>query len=62
MKKKRRKVKDDQPYKVGRPFIKWLDSQVVIMKKGGNAYHWWEKIDNKIRLEAYSFIRTVVKK
>ena len=61
--KRKRQVKNEQPYKVGKHFVKWLDSQIDVMYKHPNRYltNRWDKIESEITLEAYNFIRSVVK-
>lgn len=59
--KRRRRVRDEQPYKVGRPFVEWLDEQIKIMT--GNVWGTCacEKVAEKRELETYDFIRGIVK-
>ena len=65
MKRKKTGVKsiDDQPYKVGKPFIKWLDGQIEVMQdlKVNHYPSRWEELENEITLEAYQFIGSIVK-
>lgn len=61
MKRKKRKPKDEQPYKVGKPFVKWLESQINVMEKGRYIWNRWDKLENEINLEAYRFIQGIVK-
>lgn len=58
---KKLKIKDDQPYKVSKEFIRWLDGQIKIMDSNKYIFSLWEQLDNKITKDAYSFIRSVVK-
>lgn len=57
---KKRKKKDEQPYKVGKPFIKWLDSQIDIMSRV-EFCSTINKLQGEIELETYKFIRGLIK-
>lgn len=63
MKRKRRieKVKEEQPYKVGKPFVKWLDSQINCYRASMLGGSRWEKLEDEIMQEAYIFIKSVIK-
>jgi len=58
MKRKKIKHKDEQPYNVGKPFIKWLESQ---MKMNLDGFCDCETTALKREQETYQFIREIVK-
>lgn len=60
--KRKRRIKDDQPYKVGKPFVKWLKSQIKVMEQGA-PWHSCHCGIAKHAAEAstYRFIRGIVK-
>ncbi len=60
---RKKQKKDEQPYKVGKPFVKWLEGQIKRMKQ---PWAWacenrWDKVERELTKEAYEFIRSVVK-
>jgi len=61
-KHKRKSVEAEQPYKVGKPFVEWLDSQIAVMENHITGSCRCEMTRNDAELETYIFIRdTIVK-
>lgn len=59
-KSKKKKSKYNQPYKVGKPFVEWMESQIEVMDRQIHTNR-WEGLENEITKEAYEFILGVVK-
>lgn len=63
--RKRKVVKDEQPYKVPKVFKNWMDSQINIMRSnlrtGRFTTNKFEKLELEIQLQSYEFIRGILK-
>lgn len=58
--KRKRKTRDEQPYKVSVQFKRWMDSQIDIMWNY-EPHDRWDRVENEIQREAYTFIRGLLK-
>jgi len=62
--KLKRKMPDEERYKVSKEFKKWMDSQIAIMYKQldmKDDIDRFYKLELEISVEAYTFIRGLLK-
>ena len=63
-KRKRRKKLIEDTYKVSIQFKRWMDSQIDVMcdqLDSGYYTNRWDIVELEVQLEAYSFIRGLLK-
>jgi len=55
--KRKKKLLDDEIYKVSKAFKMWLNEQINVMRNY-KPIDRWDNIENEIMLESYVFIRS----
>jgi len=60
MMKRKRRMPDEERYKVSKAFKKWMDGQIKVMWNY-KSIDKWDRIENEIMRESYTFIRGLLK-